>query len=315
MADTLAQRLPEAVQHLLGRALQASERIGIAVSGGADSMALLALAARCWPGHVEAATVDHRLRADSAAEAAMVARWCENEGVPHAILTVAQPLEGNLQAAARAARYALLEDWQQVRGLDWLMTAHQADDQLETLVLRLNRGAGVAGLLAIRGRRGTLLRPLLNERRADLRAWCQRENVPFIDDPSNENQRFDRVRVRQALTGCDLIDPGGMNRALEALGEAEDAIAWMLDRLAAEHLVLAGDRADLTRTDLPPELLRRLILRMVAHLNPQAEKPRGPSLDQALVQLFDGKTVTLADCLVTGGARWTMRRAPPRRSC
>jgi len=276
-------------------------------------MALVSLAARCWPGQVEAATVDHGLRPESTAEAALVAQWCAGHDVPHATLKIASALEGNLQAAARHARYELLGEWQQQRRLNWLMTAHHADDQLETLVLRLNRGAGVGGLASIRARRGSLLRPLLGEKRADLRRWCEDQQVPFVDDPSNENVRFDRVRTRQALAGCDLIDPTGLNRSLDALQEADAALSWMVDRVGKESLLLKEDCAILSRTDLPAELLRRLILRMIAHLKPEAENPRGPSLDQALVQLFDGKTVVLADCTVTGGECWTARRAPPRK--
>jgi tRNA(Ile)-lysidine synthase len=312
--DGLAQRLNDAVARLLGRPIRPHERFGIAVSGGADSMALLAAASQAWPGRVEGATVDHGLRPASRAEAEMVADWCRGETVPHQILTVSAPLAGNLQASAREARYRLLTDWQGGRGIDWLMTAHQADDQIETMILRLNRGSGVGGLASVRGRRGTLLRPLLGERRASLRAYCVGRAVPFVDDPSNEDERFDRVRVRQALAGSDLIDTAGLARSVEALAQADAALAWATDQLVADHLQLAEGSASLTRTDLPPEILRRLLGRMLAHVRPEAEKPRGPSLDQALVQLLSARTVTLADCVITGGEQWTMRRAPPRKS-
>lgn len=303
-----------ATARLLGRALAPDERIGVAVSGGADSMALLAAAHRCWPGQVEAATVDHGLRPEARAEAAMVGQWCARHGVAHAVLAVEAPLAGNLQSAAREARYALLERWREGRGLAWLMTAHQADDQVETVMLRLGRGAGVGGLASVRARRGAVLRPLLGERRAALRAFCMAHGIPFVDDPSNEDARFDRVRLRRALAGTDLIDPAGLARSVEALADADAALAWMTDALAADWLDLRAGEARLLRTDLPGEILRRLLARMIAHLNPGAEKPRGPSLDQALVQLFDGMTANLADCVVTGGRIWSARRAPPRKS-
>jgi tRNA(Ile)-lysidine synthase len=272
-------------------------------------MALLVAAPRCWPGQIEAATVDHGLRPEAHAEAEMVAGWCAGNGVPHAILKRDAPLAGNLQSAARAARYALLEAWQAERGLGWLMTAHQADDQIETIILRLNRGSGVGGLASVRGRRGHLLRPLLGERRAVLRDYCVEQHVPFVDDP-----RFDRVRLRQALAGSDLIAPVGLARSVEALAQADAALEWMAEQLADDFLDLGDRVAVLQRTALPPELLRRLLLRMVLHLNPEAEKPRGPSIDQALVQLLDARSVTLADCIITGGETWTSRRAPPRKS-
>lgn len=312
MPDGLTGRLEAATQRLLGRAVTPDERIGIAVSGGPDSMALLGAARRAWPGQVEAATIDHGLRPEAHAEAQMVGRWCAGEGVPHRILTIDGALAGNLQASARAARYRLLDGWQAARGLHWLMTGHQADDQIETMLLRLNRGAGVGGLACVRARRGALLRPLLGERRAALRAWCAAHAIPFVNDPSNEDDRFDRARLRRALGHHDLVDPAGLARSVAALADADAALAWMTARIAAETITLDDGTMRLAQTDLPAELLRRLLQHMIAAINPDAEKPRGPSLDQALVQLLAGKRVTLADCLVTGGTIWTVRRAPPR---
>jgi len=309
----LQDQLAAATARLIGRAVMAADRFGIAVSGGADSMALLALAARQWPGQVAAASVDHGLRPAAREEAEMVAHWCAAQGITHATPRPASPIGGNLQSEGRKARYALLEDWRTAQGLDWLLTAHHADDQIETVLMRLNRGAGVGGLAGIRARQGVLLRPLLAVRRAALRAWCVAEGVPFVDDPSNVDPRFDRARLRQRIGALDLIDPARLCRSVEALGEADAALDWMTQRLAAEHVRADGDALILARTDFPPALLRRLLQTMVRTVHPQAEAPRGPAMDQALVQLFDGKTVTLADCIVTGGARWIVRRAPPRR--
>lgn len=313
MPDGLSERLRAATERLIGRAIASDERIGIAVSGGADSMALLAAASAAWPGQVEAATVDHGLREDARAEAEMVGRWCADHAVPHAILTIEDGLSGNLQASAREARYALLEAWRTARGLAWLMTAHQADDQIETILLRLNRGAGVGGLASVRARRGTLLRPLLGERRAALRTYCAANAVPFVDDPSNVDDRFDRARLRRALGDSDLLDPAGLARSVTALADADAALAWMTEQIAAESLMIEAGEARLERTDLPPEILRRLLQRMIAAIHPEAEKPRGPSFDQALVQLLAGKIVSLADCIVAGGSVWSVRRAPPRK--
>lgn len=157
----LEARLRQAVEALAENA--ASARFGVAVSGGPDSMALLDLAARAFSGRVEAATVDHGLREASADEAAMVADWCGNAGIAHATLHPKGAVRGNVQSWARSQRYALLEEWRTAQGLDWLLTAHHADDQLETLLMRLNRGAGVGGLAGVRARQGVVLRPLLGK--------------------------------------------------------------------------------------------------------------------------------------------------------
>ena len=117
-------------------------KLGLAVSGGPDSLALLLLARAALPGRVEAATVDHGLRPESADEAVMVAAVCARLGVPHRTLAV-DVAQGNIQAQARAARYAALAVWMGEQGIEALATAHHADDQAETLLLRLNRGSGV----------------------------------------------------------------------------------------------------------------------------------------------------------------------------
>jgi tRNA(Ile)-lysidine synthase len=313
VADGIEARLSAATERLIGAPTGREWRFGLAVSGGADSMAMLAAATNCWPGQVEVATVDHGLRPEAGAEAVMVAEWCAARAIAHETLRPSKPIAGNLLAEARTVRYALLEDWRVRRGLDWLLTAHQADDQIETLIMRLNRGAGISGLASVRARHGIVLRPLLGERRATLRAYCVATGVPFVDDPSNDDPRFDRVRLRVALAGCDLIDPASLNRSLDALDEAAQVLDWATECAWAAQVSADGQGLVLDSGELPVALLRMLLLRMLAMINPEAPVPRGPSIDQALVQLFNGKAVALADCVVTGGPHWTVRRAPPRR--
>src|SRR3954453_16959972 len=132
--------------------LAPDERIGIAVSGGPDSLALLLLAASARPGKIEAATVDHTLREASRGEAEMVARVCAKLNVPHAILTAEweQKPTTAIQERARNERYRLLARWAEDQGLVAIATAHHADDQAETLVMRLARGAGVRGLAGMK---------------------------------------------------------------------------------------------------------------------------------------------------------------------
>ena len=148
------------------------------------------MAQAALPGQIAAATVDHGLRAESAGEAAMVAEFCGELGVPHATLAVTLA-PGNLQAEARAARYAALAGWMAEQGLSALATAHHADDQAETLLLRLGRGSGVAGLAGVRasgtvpGTNLALLRPLLGWRRAELAAVVAAAGMTAVQDPSN----------------------------------------------------------------------------------------------------------------------------------
>ena len=164
-------------------------KVGVAVSGGPDSLALLLLASAARPGLVEAATVDHALRAESRAEAEMVAALCERIAVPHEILKLEwkRAADRNLQARAREARYQMLGDWSLKRRLTAVATAHHLDDQAETLLMRLARGAGVGGLGATRARRPLvkgvkLVRPLLGWRKAELAALVAEAGVKPVDD-------------------------------------------------------------------------------------------------------------------------------------
>jgi tRNA(Ile)-lysidine synthase len=314
-AAEAVRRLAGDVAALIGA--DGGARFGIAVSGGPDSMALLWLALSAFPGRVEAATVDHGLRAESAGEAAMVAAWCAQGGVPHTVLRPERPIAGNLQSAARAARYALLDGWRRARGIGWLMTAHHADDQLETLLMRLNRGSGVAGLAGVRARAGHVLRPLLGWRRAELRALAEAAGLPFVLDPSNVDPRFDRAALRARLAGADWIDPRAAARSAAALAEADAALAWATDDLFARHAAADGEGGwtldGAAMAALPRELRRRLVLRLLVLADPAAAAPRGDALDHAIAQADSGRQASLGDWLLGGGGVWRVRPAPPRR--
>src|SRR5256885_9899433 len=215
-------------------------RIGIAVSGGPDSLALLQLAAAARPGRIEAATVDHALREGSRAEAEMVADACAGLGVPHSILTAQwddKPVTA-IQERARQERYRLLARWTEDRGLDAIATAHHLDDQAETLLMRLNRGAGVRGLGGMRaaslvpGSDVPLLRPLLGWRRAELEPIVASAGLKPARDPSNEDEQFERVRVRRALAEADWLDPRAIATSAAHVGEADTALDWIAESLA-----------------------------------------------------------------------------------
>lgn len=293
---------------------EAQARFGIAVSGGPDSMALLWLAAQAFPGRVEAVTVDHSLRAASAQEAAMVADWCAGQGIAHATLAPSDPVAGNIQNWARTQRYALIRTWRQARGIDWIITAHHADDQIETMLMRLNRGAGVGGLAGVRARSGRVIRPLLGARKTALLALAQEKKLPYVDDPSNMDPRFDRAALRKALAGVDWLDPAAASRSAAALAEAEAALEWSVAGLAAAHVRADGAGWRLDRTDLPREYLRRLLLHMLTLADPDAPPPRGDSLDRAILMAAQGQKISLGDWLLQGGGIWSLQPAPPRRS-
>ncbi|GMN13736.1 tRNA lysidine(34) synthetase TilS [Altererythrobacter sp. MTPC7] len=208
-------------------------RLGLAVSGGPDSLALLVLAHAALPGRIEVASVDHGLRAESASEAAFVAQVCETLDIPCGVLTV-DVGPGNLQDRARQARYDALAQHFASRGIDAIATAHHADDQAETVLMRLNRGSGLAGLAGIRARsvrplpsgaqEYLVVRPLLHWRRDELAGIVAECGLTPVRDPSNEDERFDRVQVRKALAGLPWLDPLAIAMSARNLQDAEPVI-------------------------------------------------------------------------------------------
>jgi tRNA(Ile)-lysidine synthase len=287
-------------------------RVGVAVSGGPDSLALLLLAAAALPGRVAAATVDHRLRPEAAEEAAFVARCCAELGVPHRTLAVTVGQGASVQARAREARYAALAEWAAEEGLEVVLTGHHADDQAETLLMRLGRGSGAGGLAGIRAqsRIGRLLvcRPLLGWRRAELEQIVREAGLQPVEDPSNADEAYDRVRMRRQLAKTSWLDPEALARSAGALAEAEEALEWTATRLFAERATEQG----LDPEGLPPELLRRLVLLCLRRIEPDAT-PRGEQVTALIETLSGGGTATLGNVLCRGGRRFHFEPAPPRR--
>jgi tRNA(Ile)-lysidine synthase len=291
-------------------------RIGLAVSGGPDSLALLLLAARAQSERVEAATVDHGLRAESAREAAEVAAICKDLGVPHTILQVEVGAGASLQARARAARYSALGGWARDRQLRTVATGHHLDDQAETLLMRLARGSGLRGLAAMRPSRPLtegvrLIRPLLGLRKAELVAVVEAAGLIAVDDPANRDERHDRTRVRGLLETVGWLGAERLARSAEALGQAEEALRWSTLQLAGSRLRVQGGSVEIEAADLPLELKRRLLNLGFERLG--AACPIGPDMDRALATLSAGGTCTLSGVKLSGGTLWRLTPAPPRR--
>lgn len=215
--------------------------LGLAVSGGGDSMGLLLLANAALNGRVRVATVDHRLRAENADEAAFVATCCRELCVPHSILTV-EIGKGNVQDRARMARYDALGRWCEEHSLAGVATAHHMDDQVETVMMRLNRGSGLAGLSAIRAiqilphTKAPLVRPLLHWRREELSTLVREAGWQAVDDPSNADDRFDRARLRKAIAGAEWLDRAQVARSAALLAQAQDSIAWAVENEVARYV-------------------------------------------------------------------------------
>ena len=291
----------------------------MAVSGGPDSLALLLLAAAAFRGQVKAATVDHGLREESAAEAEFVASICASLGVAHQTLRVnweTRP-DANVQGAARERRYAMLGDWAVGRGLNAIATAHHANDQAETVLMRLSRGAGVRGLAGIRPVRPLsggvdLLRPLLNWRREELRSVVDSAGIAPVDDPSNRDDRYLRTGVRELLSQSPLLDAQRLADSAANCRSADEALDWVAARETELRTIRTNGRVELKVEGLPREILRRILVRIFSDYG--AKEPAGPDLMRAIDMLEQGGVTTLGGLKLEGGQTWKISRAPPRRN-
>lgn len=305
----------------------------IAVSGGPDSTALLMMAAewakRRGKPRIEAATVDHGLRPESADEAKAVAMLCARLGIGHRVLQWkgVKPTS-RLQERAREARYRLLVDHAKAIGADAVVTAHHADDQAETVLFRLLRGSGVAGLRGmdiISARDGmTIARPLMRLKKRDLIAFANERGAPFIEDPSNVDPRFARTRLRALLArlGEEGLDAEALDRLARRARETEDALA----HLTAEVEARLGSEGALDARALfaaPIAIAHRILARRVAAAGGRDASRLGLEKIEALAAgLHDALKERRAHGANVGGAlvrltakgRLSFAPEPPRKS-
>jgi len=285
-----------------------------------DSMVLLDALVLCATSHslrLSAIHVHHGISSNADAWASFCAEQCASRGVAFAEYRLDLEREGgqSLEAIARGARYRILT----AADADVVALAHHADDQAETFLMRLARGSGVRGLAAMRPRSvapGTgikLLRPLLGWRRADLERVCVDAGLTPVRDPSNADDRYERVRIRAALAEAEWLGPAAIARSAANLAEADKALDWAV-RLEWDHHVKERRGTILYRpSGAPPEILRRIVSRAVRKLATEGESElRGAELSRLVATLADGGTATLRGVLCRGSAEWQFVPSPNR---
>ena len=332
IAPELVERFAADLEALWPAADRGGARLGLAVSGGPDSLALLLLAHAALPGQIAVASIDHGLRPEAAGEVALVEQVCAARGIPFTPLAVTVPT-GNLQAQARAARYAALAEWAHVRALGALATAHHADDQAETLLLRLNRGSGLAGLAAVRAVSLIgddddllLLRPLLAWRKADLAALVARAGITAAVDPSNANPDFDRVQMRARLAANDWLDVPALATSAAHLAEAWRAIEWYAgldwdDMVHPDESRKDGAPGFIYYANVPRVVAIETISRIIRELGGHCTRAEA---GRAFDRLWRGERASLGGVLAVPGIErmkgvgielrcWRFAPEPPRR--
>ncbi|MGI9413775.1 MAG: tRNA lysidine(34) synthetase TilS [Hyphomicrobiales bacterium] len=317
----------EALENVPGAAHYA-----VAVSGGSDSMAMLRLVAEARTvlpafadAQVTALTVDHGLRPEAAEEAERVGMWCGRRGIGHATLVCGEALPASgVQAAARTARYRLMTDWCLGNGADVLLVAHTLDDQAETVLMRLARGSGVDGLSAmapVTMQDGiAVARPLLGVSRQQLKTYLGAVGQDWIDDPSNDDERFERVRIRKALP--ELAALGLTPERLAATARRLQRVRDMLDSAASAAMRRHVNAFDAGCCSIARELLRleheetvlRVLARCLCAVGGEPYAPRQQALETLLEALAGGPCRrTLGGCRIVGGPETIMITREPGR--
>lgn len=302
------------------RCMAAYDSVVLAVSGGPDSIALMHLAKK-WMranGHgpqTTVATIDHGLRAESADEALFVAAQASALGLPHVTLawTGEKPRSG-IQAAARDARYRLLADYCGLRGVQAVVTAHTEDDQAETFLMRLRRGSGLDGLsamtIAAEWNGTPILRPLLGFSKRRLLAYLRQHGLPYVDDPSNRNSAFERVRLRQATKALAAagITRLSLSRASSRLDRSRRALDSIAEAFLQKYFRVsplgqgAVDREAFL--NLPEDLRLRAVSRILPMVSGRSNPPRMARVERLLPKLaLAHYRTTLGGCILAADSR------------
>ena len=301
------------------------KKMAVGVSGGVDSVALLH-----WLNEIGADIVclhvNHGLRAAADTESEYVRDLCKKLNVPcHIFRWTGEKPDSGLEAAARSARYKMMTDFCRDNGIEYLLTAHQADDQIETFLMNLGRGSGVYGLSAmqpISERDGIkIVRPLLNVSRDELRNYCDTRGIKYFTDEMNSDARYTRVKIRQnrhLLHDKLGISDERILLAIKNLNRARDAISNDIDKLVAD--VMGNGFAmfrDSFLFDLMPDIRLKFIGTLIQKIGGDDYQPRLKSLQMALDKLHGDCKFTLGHCtlrrlgarilIVPEGAKTTFR--------
>jgi tRNA(Ile)-lysidine synthase len=307
--------------------VETHQKIAVAVSGGGDSLAL-ALLIQDWvkahDGEMLALTVDHKLRDGSTAEAQELQKILRARGIAHEILTWQHNKPAtHVQELAREARYRLLLAACRERGFQFLAVAHNIEDQAETFWMRLAHGSGLDGLAAMAAVREsdgiTLIRPLLGFLRAQLRATCKEFNTEWIEDPSNSNERYLRVKLRpfEGVLAEEGLTPARLAATAQKLEDARQALEEMARQTATASVQLhpAGYASLKTAAwqAAPRDIQRRVLVQVLQAVAPQEYAPGFEALEMLRLDLhnaaFAGKTLAGCEIFLHKGDILVVREA------
>jgi tRNA(Ile)-lysidine synthase len=283
----------------------------VAISGGADSLALSYLAddwLKSMGGRLIAVTIDHRLRAESEAESKFVQALMHLRNIEHHTLVWEhEAITENISLAAREARYSLLLKFCQDRDILHLLVAHHLNDQAETVYMRLQRGSGVDGLTAMSAmtlyHNICILRPLLNITKCQIVDYLQSHGAEWVEDPSNSNEKYDRVMVRKYLQNCNSLFSKRLVGTAQHMARAKRSLEESTARLSVLcHNIYPAAYAiiDLLKyRQMPEEEALRLLVSNLMTISGAEVKPRFESVKNLYAQILTGKLgKTLHGCML-----------------
>ena|GEM_PF-2698749 len=274
-------------QYIIKNSISSDEKIAIAVSGGSDSLGLSLLASRIFSTeNIQLVTIDHDLRKESANESHQVGKWADSYGLAHEILLWKKnEIRGNLLQCARVARYGLLKDYCVKHNIKYLFLGHTLDDQIETFFINLERGSGIDGLSGMEDISSLneifICRPLLAATREEIREFLQSINQSWIDDPTNDNEKYLRIKIRN-LFKDDKSFYHRMNLALENLRRTKNFVKNCIDSYYCE--IVHHDLAQIKYFDrtlyasLDDEVRFRLLNKIIKDLTGDARNQRFDSI-------------------------------------
>lgn len=304
-----------AIPNDFSRLLAGQSTVAVGISGGPDSMALgwmLSQWAKDNNVQLHAITVDHALRAESAAEAKTVAGWLKDwPNTCHTILRwEGDKPETRILEEARSARYGLMLSYMRARDITHLCIAHHQDDQAETFLIRLAKGSGLDGLAGMKPVQpfggGFLVRPLLGMSKADLIVLCDDNKIPYVMDPTNQNEKYLRPRLRASR---EVLEEEGLSSkrlsvTAQRLARAQSALSQMADEEFGKTLRGEEGGGFVFDTDylrrLPEEIAIRIVLKAMDAIHPEGDY--GPRMEKVenltarILQDEDFKGATLGGC-------------------
>jgi tRNA(Ile)-lysidine synthase len=295
-------------------ALKAHDKIAVAVSGGADSMALALLLGDNYANEIHALHVNHGLRAEAEVEATQVKQWLAQYGINSCILTPSKPInqmQGNLMQNARKVRYQLMQEYCDQYEINVLCVAHHAEDQVETLLMRLGRASGIDGLSSMKPKtimgNLTILRPLLHCHKQQLIEYLQQQNQPWIEDPTNHNPKYTRTKMRSLIP---ILQNAGItseriNQTTQHLARAADFLQQHTQNWLMQNTIINETQIMLPIQlwlELHIEMQLRTLSASLRHIQPSKPELRYEKLESLRLEMqtpnqFKGRT--LHHCIIT----------------